>query len=448
MKNLLPTNSSPNSSIKSSLNPSIKSSLNPSLTPSINSSFTSFGRAFILGCAITLSGSALMTTNLQAQALEGEALSESLLREARTALDQSAKWLLAKQQEDGHWSNAEYPALTALPVWALSRAGKAEIPAVKKATEWIATHAKEDGSIYVEPSEERKGGGLVNYNTAISMVGLHLSGNPDYTDLVLKARTFTAAGQHLGGDIYEGGMGYDAKTDRAYADLLNTSVAVEAMRLTEGVEDLRPRGEAKADLKWDKVVEFVERIHNDPKVNDNPLVSDDAKEQGGFWYRPDQTRAGEHEGEDGTMRYRSMPGMTYAGLLTYIYADVERDDPRVTSTVKWIANNWNLDEASRDPEKVGTDAAKEGLFYLYNVQAKGLAAFGNDTLVPESGKSFNWRVKLIERLLRSQKTEAETGNGYWLNEDGRYMEGDPILVTSYTMIALANALGPDLEAKK
>ena len=387
-------------------------------------------------------------TRAQLTVEEGETISKSLANEGRAAVDRSVKWLLSKQNKEGYWSNNEFPALTGLPLWALCRAGLADTPEAKKAAEWVASCAREDGSIYVDPNEKRKGGGLVNYNTAICMTALHATGNPKYVPLILKARTFVAGSQHLGDDIYKGGMGYDASTGRAYADLLNTSYAITAMRETESVEDFRKDGEKRADLNWDEIVKFIEKNQNDPKFNKSVNVSDDPREQGGFFYRPDQTRAGTHEGKDGTLRFRSMPGMSYAGLLSYIYADVDRDDPRVAATIRWVANNWNLDVANRDPEKQDDPAAaQEGLFYLYNIKSKGLSVFGQDTLLPENGKAFNWRVQLIERLLRVQKTDAETGNGYWVNEVSRYWESDPVLVTSYTLIALENALGELLDAK-
>ena len=36
------------------------------------------------------------------------------------AVAKGAKYLLSAQEADGHWSDAQMPALTALPVWALA----------------------------------------------------------------------------------------------------------------------------------------------------------------------------------------------------------------------------------------------------------------------------------------------------------------------------------------
>ena len=37
---------------------------------------------------------------------------------------------------------------------------------------------------------------------------------------------------------------------------------------------------------------------------------------------------------------RSYGTMTYAGLLSYIYADIKADDPRVTTALDWLRANY------------------------------------------------------------------------------------------------------------
>jgi len=193
---------------------------------------------------------------------------ESLVREGRAAIDRGVDWLVANQSDNGSFSNPKFPALTALPLWAMCESGRADSAAAKKAAKFVASCAKADGSIYVKPDIDQKGGGLVNYNTAICMTALHLTGDEQYRPLVLKARAFVAASQHLGGDIYKGGFGYDAKTARSYTDLLNTSTTVEAMRITESAEDYRPAGQAKVDINWKELEKYVQRsATSTPKSN-------------------------------------------------------------------------------------------------------------------------------------------------------------------------------------
>lgn len=375
-----------------------------------------------------------------------EGITESLRQEARAAIARGMAWLRTKQvvtENGGHWSNPLHPALTGLPLWALIRGGDRDSEVVKRGIAYLKSAARPDGGIYFE-AQPGRGGGLANYNTAICMVALHLAGDPELVPIIQRARAFVARSQHLGGDVYHGGMGYDAATGRAYADLSNSYIAYEAMRMTESVEDLRKEGEARVDLDWKAAREFIQRTHNEPSVNTQPWVSDDPRDRGGFVYTPEQTRAGTYKGPDGIIRFRSMQGMTYAGLLSYIYADVDRTDPRVEATVNWAVNHWNLD--ANNPKSGGSEAhdtqdEREGLYYLYNVMAKGLAAYGRDVLRPKDKPAFNWRVELIKKLLSLQKTDPETGHGYWVNEVGRYWESDPVLVTSYALIALETALG-------
>ncbi len=371
-------------------------------------------------------------------------VTESLRREARAALGRAATWMRAQQQKGGHWSNADYPALTAFPVWALTLAGEGASDEVRKGVACLLTYVQPNGSIY-RPVTEKGQGGLSTYNTAICMVALHLAGGTNVVPVVQKARGFVVQGQHLGGDQYKGGMGYDAESGRPYADLSNSYIAYEAMRVTEAVEDLRKTGEARVDLNWKEAQGFVQRTQNDARFNAQPWATDDAQDRGGFAYHPDQTRAGTVTNAAGVVKFRSMRGMTYAGLLSYIYADVDRTDPRVEATVNWIVRNWSVD--ANNPTGGGgegkalTQDDREGLFYLYNVMAKGLAAYGRDALPVPEGGTIQWRKLLIEKLLALQKIDPATGAGYWVNDVGRYWESDPVLVTSYAMIALQIALG-------
>lgn len=370
------------------------------------------------------------TTLVTAQPAAG--VEETLLQEGRAALHRGLDWLLAKQNPAGHWSNADFPALTALPLWALAQGGHAQTDAANRAVTYILSTLKEDGSMCVEPKEQRKGGGLCNYNTALCMVALNALGRPELVPVVQRARQVVAGTQHLGDDVYRGGMGYDPDTGRPYADLSNSYLAYEAMRLTENVEDLRKEGDARADLDWDAARQFVQRVQNLPGHNDQAWASDAPEERGGFAYRPDASMAGSVTNEDGTIRLRSYGSMTYAGLLSFIYAKVDKSDERVQSAFEWSLRHWSLEE--------NPGMGLQGLFYFYNVLAKALAAYGQDVITLADGRRVNWRSDLIKKLVSLQKTESD-GTGYWVNSEGRWWESDPVLVTSYSLLALEIALG-------
>lgn len=374
------------------------------------------------------------TVTLQANEGEPGPVPATLQNEARAAMDRATQWLLAQQQADGNWSNPDFPALTALPLWALALTKSAEKEAMDKAVTYILASVQDDGSIWREPKASQKGGGLSNYNTAICMTALHAVGDEKLVPVIQKARRFLAGSQHLGGDMYEGGMGYDPETGRPYADLSNSYIAYEAMRLTENVEDLRQAGEEKADLDWEAAQKFISRVQNRTDSNDQPWASDDPENKGGFAYKPDSSQAGTTTNKAGEVRFRSYGSMTYAGLLSFIYAEVDREDPRVKSAFDWAAAHWTLDE--------NPGMGAQGLYYFYNVLSKALAMYGQDQIPLADGGSVNWRNELIRKLVGLQKVDPATGHGYWMNDEGRWWEADPVLVTSYSIIALQIALGP------
>jgi squalene-hopene/tetraprenyl-beta-curcumene cyclase len=288
---------------------------------------------------------------------------------------------------------------------------------MNKGIAYLLSCVHTNGAIYREPSEDRKGGGLSNYNTALAMVALHEADRPDLANTVLRARAFVAASQHLGDDEYRGGMGYDPDTGRAYADLSNSYVAYEAMKLTEQLEDLR-KTTGDTDLDWDAAIAFASGLQN---------------RDGGFIYAPGESKAGSVTNEQGEVRFRAYGSMTYAGLLSLIYAEVDRDDPRIKSAFDWATNHWSLEE--------NPGMGSQGLYYFYNVLAKGLAVYGEEVFKTHSGKNIHWREDLIRKLVGLQRIDAKTGAGYWVNEEGRWWEQDPVLVTSYALIALEIASG-------
>jgi squalene-hopene/tetraprenyl-beta-curcumene cyclase len=368
-------------------------------------------------------------------------LDPALQKKAQEAISRGLDWLASKQSEKGGWSNENVPALTALPLSAFARSGharKAEV--VKKAVDFIVPFQVDsglfEGAIYkVNPTE--KGGGLPNYNTAIAIMALADVGDPKLAPVILKGRKFLAASQYKGeqAQLFHGGMGYDPPAQRPYADLSNSYLAYEAMWRTARFEEQREGGQ-KVDLDWQAALKFVQRCHNDPSINDQSWACDAPSEKGGFAYQPDKFRQ-EHGAysTNPVVRFRSMPGMTYAGLLSYIYAGVDRSDPRVKATVNWIAGNWNLEIGNRNPDLAGKPEQKDGLYYMYNVMAKGLGAYGQDVLTLADGRKINWRNELVSRLMSLQKPD-----GSWVNEDSRYWEGDPVLVTAYTVLALESAV--------
>ena len=340
----------------------------------------------------------------------------SVRNEVGIAIDKGLAWLKQHQNADGSWSLNDYPALTALPLWAYM--GQPEgTPAVKpdyiqKGYDFILESARPDGGIY------RKG--LANYNTSISLVALVLARDGRYDGIIRTAHDFVIGQQakNLADPTLDGGIGYGpAGAARGHPDLSNTVIALEAIRRSEAIANKeRPDG---PKLDWDAAIAFIQRCQNLPGVNKEPYVSTSPDDRGGFMYFPGDSSAGE-TGKGGARSYGSM---SYAGLLSYIYANLTKGDPRVTSAVDWLKNHYSVEE---NPG-MGVD----GLFYYYQVMAKALSAYGTPELSTANGKKVDWPRELALKLINLQQED-----GSWSNESGRWMEKDPVLATAYSVLTL------------
>jgi squalene-hopene/tetraprenyl-beta-curcumene cyclase len=347
----------------------------------------------------------------------------SVRNEAGIAIEKGLAWLKAHQNADGSWSLNDYPALTALPLWAYEgqpekqpEGTPGEKPDyIKKGYDFIVASARPDGGIY------RKG--LANYNTSISLVALVMAEDPKYDGLIRAAHDFVVGQQatNLPDPEMDGGIGYGPTgAARGHPDLSNTVIALEAIRRSEAIADRdRPNG---PKLDWDAAIAFIQRCQNLPGVNKEKYVSTSADDRGGFIYFPGDSSAG----ETGAGGARSYGSMSYAGLLSYIYADLTKNDPRVTSAVDWLKNHYSVDE---NPG-MGID----GLFYYYQVMAKALSTYGAPELALAGGKKVDWPKELTLKLIDLQQDD-----GSWANDSGRWMEKDPVLATAYAVLTLEMA---------
>ena len=353
---------------------------------------------------------------------------ESIEKDAEVAVRHGLDWLKKHQQDDGSWSNAHYPALTTLGLWAFTRSDHPDKAVVcGKAAAFIEQFVQKDGGIYKRATGGRGSGGLSTYNTAICMIALHTYDKPSYGAIILAARQFMAGSQLLGDSPGAGGFGYErpstTRRDQKRpprADLSNTGWAAYAMRVTRDLEDLRGGGQV-VDIDWDATLAFVAKLQNQDK--------DDPEHYGGFGYE-----TGGERGEtfvrkrDGTVQLRGYGSMTYAGLESMIYAQVDRTDPRVRSALEWAARHWSVDE--------NPGMGQKGLFYYFNIMAKALAMSGSDTLRSPDGAVIPWKQDLVKKLMAIQRQD-----GSWINTDNTFWEADSVLVTSYAILTLEHALG-------
>jgi squalene-hopene/tetraprenyl-beta-curcumene cyclase len=114
-----------------------------------------------------------------------------------------------------------------------------------------------------------------------------------------------------------------------------------------------------------------------------------------------------------------------------LYARVDRNDVRIQRALDWIRRHYTLDHNPNMPQA----QSKQGLFYYYHVFARALHAWGERIIVDARGEPHHWRAELCEKLVSLQRAE-----GLWVNEQDRWYEGNPHLVTAYAILSLQTAL--------
>jgi len=346
----------------------------------------------------------LLAVSAVGRAADEPTMDPGLREKAGRAVDAGLHYLRGTQAQDGSWSGSV--GITALGLRAFLEShrhyNEEDGAFITRPVEFLLAHVNEDGSIS-ETNQNR------NYNTAVSIVALVETGNPDYLPVIENAQKFITGLQLDSAEGYEpehkyyGGIGYGGDER---PDLSNAYMALEALRASA----LDPE-----DPVWNRALVFVSRSQNRSESNDQPWAGND----GGFIYMPGSSP---HKGTE------SYGGMTSAGLLSLLFAGADKSDPRVQAAHDWIRAHYTLDE--------NPGAGNQGLYYYYNVFAKCMAAYGEVEVVDMEGTAHNWRDDLAAKMISIQNED-----GSWVNPDSpKWWEGDKNLVTAWSVIALNQAL--------
>jgi squalene-hopene/tetraprenyl-beta-curcumene cyclase len=335
-------------------------------------------------------------------------------KEVQAVLDKAVAYLKDHQGEDGSFSpKLAGPGVTALVVAGLLRNGQGvNDPVVARALGYMEKKVKKDGGIYDKA--------LANYTTCVSLMAFREANNKGkYDTLIKNASQFLKHLQYADDEkaVKFGGVGYDKK-DRP--DLSNTQFFVDAL-LAAGV--------SKDDPAIKRALKFVSRCQNiKDENNDQPFAKKATKDdEGGFVYVPDPDEK-RHQTPGGGLR--SLGGMTYGGLKSFLYAGVSKTDPRVKAAIGWIKRHYTLEE--------NPGMGKTGMYYYYHTFAKAMDALGEDVFEDAKGTKHDWRKELFEALKKRQKKD-----GSW-SSDKRdpFGEGNPDLATAFAVLTLSYCRSP------
>ena len=360
-------------------------------------------RLFLVAACLTfVGGMPIAARQAQPAAKPTAAFTAETRAKLLVSLNRGGDFLRKTQKADGTFD--PHPGITAMAAAALLR--QTGVPVAKslettgKTLDYLKSLAKPDGGIYEKM--------IPHYITAVAVQALAAGGRPGDKDTIKKAAAYLAEhlldeGEGIAKDNkFYGGLGYGGTSDGGIGDIISLEYGLRAMKEAELPAN---------DPAWQKAIAFLQRTQNNKETNDQAWAAND----GGFTYYPGYSQI-----EGTTQSYGSG---TYAGLISYAWANLQKNDRRAQNALKWIATNYTVDE---NPG-IGTKA----LYYYYMVFAKALQAMGDPVVVDAKGVAHNWRDDLGKKLLSLQRAD-----GSWVNADAREMQDNPALVTSFTMMAI------------
>lgn len=350
--------------------------------------------------------------------------------DARAIYQNGVDFLLNQRGSSGMWEmfGQPEPGLSALAAKALFGSNRSTDHKIAyKVLDYLKSIQKESGSI--------DNGNLPVYVTSVAVMALAAGGREEDKETIEKAAQFLILMQADEGEGYSeadkfyGGIGYG---NDLRPDLSNLQYALQA---------LHDAGRSKEDPAMQRTLIFLQRAQN--RSESNPEVYKDkgsdrpirAGNDGGAVYYPGNSPAGYIRLADGTEVARSYGSMTYALLKCYIFAGLDKEDPRVQAALDWVQRHWTLEvnpgfDTLRDPR-----AGFQGLYYYYLTLAESLSTVGLKKVKTPSGSEHDWRRELIEHLAGVQLQD-----GSWVNEGAsRWWEGNPVLCTSYALNAIQAA---------
>jgi hypothetical protein len=335
----------------------------------------------------------------------------------RDAMARAARYLWSKQAADGGWHSETYgllrsgQSLTPFVLNALLEVPPDVEPGrpeqTKRALVFLEKHLDAEGALgRADPSLED----YPNYATALAVVAAARSGRKDLAERALAALRKQQFSEELGWTqdhpAYGAwGMGGPPRTppNTGHLDLSMTRHVLEA---------LAAAGVPAGDPAFVRADTFVERLRNP---------------DGGFAFSTvivDANKAGRDA--DG---WKSYGTATADGALALLAMGVGTDDARLRNAREWLIAHHRSDRVPGFAAE--TDPWATGMWHYYlAASARALAALG----VKQAPTGEDWRRDVVLALAKTQRKDGSWANGSFLMK-----EDDPLIATTFALMALAAA---------
>lgn len=349
-----------------------------------------------LRSATALASALTLASGIAAQDLHLDAAERARLEEMCRA---GGSWLAAHQEEDGAFAPAvragiSKVALTAVALFALARADAAPAESLSRAVTALTRAQNPDGGIYEAKL------GLAVYTSGMAAAALRAVSEraPELVDRELLARV----------ELYE----YRSSYPESMEDVSLSTDAGLAATGTAAEEALRAHDDLSASHA--RALEFLSRLRDGTGTRPPQRL------------RHPQWQAA----QAGSERF------SYEDLLPFVYRPMQPDHQIALRAWRAIQEDYTLEKNPDLTHRYGPGGflrSTSGLYYYYCILGKALAVRSNPTLRLANGERRDWVRDLLAKLRTLQRAD-----GSWVNEDSAWWEDEPVLVTSYALITLAN----------
>ena len=336
--------------------------------------------------------------------------------EQLSAVQKGIQYLVSQQGEDNIWHSPNYgnlkdgAAISALVIYSLSHQ-PAELLKSKRANIERAIERLIDNSKDAEYIKNVDGPDYSNYATALFLISCkQFEHNLQQTQsnrllryLVDAQLTFESAGVDHGGWDYSGWMTGERPTPGTNVSV--TCLVVECLRLYSNQIDSNDA--LKNTIAWAK------RTQN---------------EDGGFCFHPKRSHDGNKAGWNDEPRTKpnSYGSSTADGLRILLACGMAKDDKRFISVLDWIKNNLDAEKVPGFENLEHTGGWDQGLLYYWFYSVSKCLE-----LLPEE------QSKQFAEALQKKIIDLQNDDGSWANPNARMREDDPLIATSFALIALS-----------
>jgi len=337
-------------------------------------------------------------------------------------------WLMGRQHPDDLWHSEYYgnlkegAAVTALALYAISFTNPDEVAPYRKqlqaAVDKLTEQVRRQGCVANRESRDYPTYASAMFLIAVDRLKLELSPElqKKLVDYLLESQ-LDETEELSENDLDFGGWDMEGTSDGKRATT-GTNISVGAVV----AEALAKRPSEKVDTALGRFRIWLGRCHN--------LVGDDnSLGDGGFFFHPvrehDGNKAGwvVEQGQPNRQKPRSYGTSTADGLRGLSYAGtMQSSGSAILSTSLWLSAHPQIDRVPGIDDS-GEGSWSEGLLFYYWYSLAQCLDFSNLSAI---------KPRLREEILRRQSAD-----GSWQNANARMREDDPLIATSFALIALA-----------